>query len=195
MRTPLPKILRHFGGGFLLGQKEWNSSQCAGTISDVIVRTVSELESHNVHRNRLLIVGFKLVTGGAEFVSGTIFLLLSAAGLQRIADAMIAEELREDPGDLFALLIQHRLPTLLQNKTAIAVALFFLGTVKIIGAVGFLLHRSWGFYLLTALLTVLLPADIYHLFFHPTALAAVIVFLNIMIVGYMILNRKFLLAK
>ncbi len=143
---------------------------------------------------RRVVAGIKLITGSLEVVFGTALLGVSVARLHRLVDALTRPERLEDPNDVVVLFIQHRVPLLASNKTLIAASLLTLGCIKIVGAIGLLRHRSWGFYLLLALLLVLLPIDLEHVARHPALLSGLLLALNIGVLGVFIAYRTALIA-
>jgi uncharacterized membrane protein len=108
-------------------------------------------EQSHAERLRLLVVAVKLVTGGLELAVGVGLFAFSAAGLNARVAALARQARLQDPNAPLAVFIQHRLPSLASHKVVIAGTLISLGVMKIVGAVGLLKHRAWGFYLLAVL--------------------------------------------
>jgi uncharacterized membrane protein (DUF2068 family) len=146
-------------------------------------------------RFRLIVVVLKLFTGSLELVFGVGLLAFSVASLHGLVDSLARHHRWEDPDDAVLLLIQHRLPALLSNKSLIAASLIALGTVKVVGALGLLNHRPWGLYLLLGLLAVLLPADVVHLVRNPSVPASLLVGLNGGVLAVLVLYRQRLIAS
>lgn len=153
------------------------------------------IDARRARNIRLGIVSFKLVSGAAELVGGLALLILPPSLLKVIFSLASAEELREDPDDPFVLFIQHRLPQLLGTKHLIALGLILLGAVKIVGAVGLLRRRPWGYKLLVILLIALLPFDAYHLVNKGSALSLGLFVANALVLGLLLLFGKALVAR
>jgi uncharacterized membrane protein len=139
---------------------------------------------------RLLIASYKIVTGTAEIVFASLLLFLSSEGLQNIVDGFTAEEGREDPSDLIVLFVQHHLPDILSGKGVFAIALLTLGVLKVIGGIGFVFKKDWGFWLVVALLAVLLPADVRELVIRPGVGLGLFVLLHASIVYLLVRYRR-----
>ena len=116
---------------------------------------------------RIAIGLYEISTGLVEVVLGVALALLSASGLEHIADRLIAEELGEDSRDALVLFVQDHLPSVLHGKGVFTLILIGFGSVKVAGGIGFLRGKSWGYYLLLGVLLALLPPNIYRLVSHP----------------------------
>ena len=134
---------------------------------------------HWTERFRWAIFAIKLATGTAELAVGVALLVFPAERMQHAFDVLTAHEAVEDPIDVALLFMQHRLPSLLTDKTWIAAALLALGSAKLIGAIGLLMRRAWGVYLLECLLILVLPEDIAHLVAHPTLFGGLFLAVNL----------------
>ena len=145
------------------------------------VADVERDDRHWTERFRIAIFAIKLVTGTSELASGVALLVLSPARMQHALDVLTAHEAVEDPTDMAMLFMQHRLPFLLTGKTWIAVALLALGLAKLVGAVGLLMRRAWGVYLLASVLVAVLPEDALHFAAHPTLFGGVFLAVNVLV--------------
>jgi uncharacterized membrane protein len=144
---------------------------------------------------RLFIVVAKLLTATVELVSGVVLLTLSSGDVRHLVDRLLAHEAVEDPHDLLVRLAHKDLGHVLADKTFVGAALLTLAAVKIVGAIGLLRHRPWAFYLLVLLVALLLPIDVYRTVIHPTPVEAVLLALNVVILGLLIGFRASLVAR
>ncbi|MEI6510561.1 MAG: DUF2127 domain-containing protein [Candidatus Uhrbacteria bacterium] len=120
-----------------------------------------------IRAKRIAIGIYEISTGLVEVVLGVALLMLSASGLEHIADRLMAEELGEDSRDMIIRFVQDHLPSMLHGKGVFTAILIAFGSVKVAGGIGFLRGKSWGYYLLLGLLVVLLPPNVYRLVTHP----------------------------
>jgi uncharacterized membrane protein len=153
------------------------------------------MTARKVEPFRLAIVVFKLVTGGAELVVGSALLFLSGSGLRTIIDRLTAAERLQDPGDPVVSFVYDHLHSLLSDKATVGAALLVLGLVKVIGAIGLLRHKPWAYYLLLAMVVLLVPVDTVHLIGHFSLGAAFLAVANVVVLGLLIRYRAPLLAR
>jgi uncharacterized membrane protein len=112
---------------------------------------------------RLGVVGFKFISGTLEFLTGVVLAIVPPGVLRALVDFLVRTEVREDPHDPTVAFIQQHLAGLLSERKSIGVGLLVLGMVKIVGAIGLLRRRAWGYYLLVVALLVFLPIELVRL--------------------------------
>jgi uncharacterized membrane protein len=144
---------------------------------------------------RWSIVAFKFVSGLAELATGAIVMIVPSPTIRTLFNLAAREEFREDPHDRLLPFIQHRLPELLGRKTFIGAALIVLGTIKLVGAIGLLLKKPWGYFLLLGVLLVVLPVDLHHAFVSPSLTSEVLIVLNMIVLICLLVFRRVLVAR
>jgi uncharacterized membrane protein len=144
---------------------------------------------------RLFIVLVKLVTATIELVSALVLLTLSSGALQRLVNRLLAHEAVEDPHDLLVRLVHEHLAKVLTDKTTIAAVLLVLAVAKIVGAIGLLKRRPWGYVVLLVLVVLLVPVDVYRAVSHPTVAEGLLLALNVVILALLIRFRAALMAR
>jgi uncharacterized membrane protein (DUF2068 family) len=158
-------------------------------------RSSSRTRRTRAERFRLFVVIVKLVTGGVEVVVGAFLLGLSVAGLQDAVSAVAREDRRFLQSDVAVVFVEHALRSVVSNKRMFALSLLALGTIKIVSAIGLLKHRAWGFYLLLAVVILLLPVDVVHSARHFSLPGLLFVALNASVLTILIAYRKQLVAR
>jgi uncharacterized membrane protein len=109
--------------------------------------------------NRLAIVGYRHV----RVLSGFLLGVVPAGVLRTVVDVLVRAKAQEDPHDPAADFIQHHLEGFVNERKGVAVGPVVLGTIKIVGAIGLLRRRAWGYYLQVIALTALLPVELVRL--------------------------------
>jgi uncharacterized membrane protein len=112
---------------------------------------------------RLGIVAFKFCTGAVELVAGLMLAIVPPEVLRAVVDFLVRAELREDSRDPAIAFIQNHLAGFLSEHKGVGIGLFVLGTIKIVGAIGLLRRKPWGYYLLVIALILFLPIEGVHL--------------------------------
>jgi uncharacterized membrane protein len=149
-------------------------------------------------RNRWIrwgVIVFKLVTGGAELGAGTLLLVLGRTGLANLVDSLTSHERAVDPADPVVHFVERHLPSVLSHEVAIAIALLLLGAAKVTGAIGLIRRRPWAYWLLVALLVLVVPFDAHHLITKPHLGSAILAVLNVAVLVVLIVFRKPLIAR
>ncbi len=147
-----------------------------------------------VERYRTAVVVVKSAMGAAELSLGVVLLTMSADAIRALVDRLSREERVEDPNDPLVLFVQHRLPLLASNKTVLALTLLLLGSAKVVGAIGLLRRRPWGYWVLVVLLCALLPFDVYRVATRPSLLQGVLLMLNLAVLLILLRYRADLTA-
>lgn len=140
---------------------------------------------------RTVIVTWKMLFGGFDFMVGFALLFVSEKRLERWAHELMSAEFTADFGDRLMLLLDSWLPALIDRKTSVALVLLVWGTVIMATAVGFLLRRPWGYYAMLALAGSFLLLDTPHLFARPSLFAGGLVVVNAFILLILVRYRRF----
>lgn len=142
------------------------------------------------HYFRLFLIGFKLLSGSAEIGAGILLLILGPSALEHLLRLASREELREDPADRLLALLQNRLPELWAHKHYFVAGLLVLGAIKIIGAVGLILRKPWGYYILVIVMLVLIPADLHHFWVARTLVSSILLTANLIALAVLLIYRS-----
>ena len=122
--------------------------------------------------DRVFAVGIvgKGLNGAAELVGGVLLLLLSPAGIQRLAASWTHEELSEDPHDFVATHLLHTANGL-SGDAVLFGALYLLvhGLVKVVLVVALLLDKLWAYPWLIVVLLLFIAYQLYRIVLDPTA--------------------------
>jgi uncharacterized membrane protein (DUF2068 family) len=141
------------------------------------------------------IAGFKLLTAAAEGFAATILLAFSSGHIERATRRLISNELKHDPNDVIARFISNHIHGVASDKTILGATLAVVAAFKIVGAIGLLRHKPWGYYLLLVLVVTAVPLDLYHFFKHHTWTSALLLALNVGLLALLIRFKTFLLAR
>lgn len=134
---------------------------------------------------------FKFVTGAAELIAGVAFLALPRSWLRWMIFASTRGELRADPNDAIANFLRVHGPVFVADyNRSVSIVLIALGTVKLVGAVGLIKRRPWGFYLAAGLLVALLPLDFYRAIADSSAWTILLLIANGLVLAILIRFRK-----
>jgi uncharacterized membrane protein (DUF2068 family) len=139
----------------------------------------------------LTLLAIEKSIGVLFFVAATITLLiLDARNITHPLQAMFAEELGEDPHDFVANLLIRLLPQV-SRSALLTLALISAGylLLHVVEATGLWLPQLWVEYLILVETAAFLPYEVYELIRHPTAFRAVILLVNVLIVGYLARRR------
>jgi uncharacterized membrane protein len=79
------------------------------------------------------------------------------------------------------------------ERRGVGVALFLLGAVKIVGAIGLVRQRLWGYYLLIAALIVFLPIELVRLIRSYSSAGLLVTFTDAVVLSLMLTFRRRLL--
>ncbi len=143
---------------------------------------------------RAIVVIFKLTTGIPEILLGLSLLLVSSGRLGELAESIAGAEFVEDPTDRIARMIGLWLPSLLAHKNLVGLGFLALGSTKVAGALGLLLHKPWAYYLLVFVAVLLLPLEIRELLSHFSAFKAGFTVLNLAVLALLFRYRRELVA-
>lgn len=110
-----------------------------------------------LERYRLLIAAFKIVSGSVEIASGLLLAATSYRTLDRLITKSVSSLAGSNPG--LASFLERELHDLASHKQSLALLLVGLGSSKVVGAIGFLRRKSWGFYVMLSVLVLYLPYD------------------------------------
>ncbi|MGZ4141940.1 MAG: DUF2127 domain-containing protein [Actinomycetota bacterium] len=141
------------------------------------------------------VAGFKLVTAAAEGFAATVLLAFSSGHIERTTRRLLSSELNHDPNDVIARFISNHIHGVASDKTILGLTLAVVAAFKIVGAIGLLLHKPWGYYLLVVLVVGAIPIDVYHLFHHHTWTSAILLAVNLLLLAILVRFRHFLLAR
>jgi uncharacterized membrane protein (DUF2068 family) len=141
------------------------------------------------------VAAFKLVTATAEALAATVLLAFSTGHIERTVDRIVTKELRHDPNDLIANLVARHVRGVATDKTTLGITFAVVAAVKIVGAVGLLRRRPWGYYLLLALVVGAIPLDVYHLVTHHRWTSVILLLINIGLLGVLVRFKAFLTAR
>jgi uncharacterized membrane protein (DUF2068 family) len=129
---------------------------------------------------------------GALFflTAGITLLVLDARNITHPLQSVFAEELGEDPHDFVANLLISLLPQV-SRSALLTLALISAGylLLHVLEAAGLWLRQLWVEYLILIETAAFLPYELYELVRHPTAFKAVILVVNVLIVGYLASRR------
>jgi uncharacterized membrane protein (DUF2068 family) len=81
------------------------------------------------------------------------------------------------------------------KQVLIAIAAILYGVLEALEGFGLLLRRRWAEYLVLIATTVFLPVEIEENLRHPTALKGLALFVNLLIVGYLVWRKRLFLER
>ncbi|HET7483475.1 MAG TPA: DUF2127 domain-containing protein [Actinomycetota bacterium] len=145
---------------------------------------------------RIWVIGFKLITGAVEFLAGLAVLVLPTSWLDQLIFASTRGELRADPNDLVANFLRSHGPAFLANHDQpLSFVLIALGAVKLVGAVGLIKRRPWGFWLAIGLLVALLPLDFYRALADASLWTVLLLVANVVVLTILVRYRSIFLER
>ncbi len=136
------------------------------------------------HISQAIII-YKFVLGILELLLG-VGIFIFGKNILDIYENFKSQEFLEDPHDLILLISDKLLPFILKHQGYIILFLTLFGLVKIFGSIGLWYRKHWGLDLLVGLTIILLPFELYQLFFHPTLLKLGYFLINIFIALYLV---------
>ncbi len=137
-----------------------------------------------LHISRYIII-YKLVLGLLETLLG-LGIIIFGRQIVNIYQNFKSQELLEDPHDLLVSLLQKVLPYFVQHRGYVVFILLLLGIVKIVGSVGLMYRKHWGLDLLIILTILLLPFQLYSLFFSFSVSKLIYFTINLLIALYLV---------
>lgn len=123
-------------------------------------------------------------------VATIVLLVLAARGITHPAQALFADELREDPHDLLANLLISLIPQV--SRTALVTLAAIAGgylVLNLIEAIGLWLERLWAEYVVLLETAAFLPYEAYELARRFTLFKLALLVVNALIVGYLAWRR------
>lgn len=146
--------------------------------------------AHRTRRGLVAIGVMKLLKGLALIIAGIGLLSL----LHRDAAETVRhwiEYIRIDPHDR---LIDHAIEKIggIDHRTMkrLGVGTLFYAAVFCTEGIGLLTNRHWAEYMTAGVTTSFLPLEIYELIRHPSVVKALVTLVNVVVVGYLVLEIK-----
>lgn len=141
-----------------------------------------------IKRYRTAIAAIKIATGTVE-ISSAVFLLLIGRDLLDRWSLKVGKALAYPSahiGDLAAKTVHHAA----DHKLTLAIGLLALGSAKVVGGIGFLFHKPWGYYLLVIVLVAYIPYDGYDMSHHVGPFAVSTLLIDLAIIFLLLRHRQ-----
>jgi uncharacterized membrane protein (DUF2068 family) len=138
-----------------------------------------------------LIIRYKLAKTAVELLTGAIFFLVGSAGsAEKIA--YIARAVRQHATEAWSVALAERLMDVSTPHHVAVVATALLADGMVTGLEGWALQRryAWSRWLVVLTTASLTPFEIEALVHHPNAVRAVLLLVNLLIVGYLVMRRE-----
>lgn len=142
-------------------------------------------------RGLRLIIGYKLAKAAAEFLGGaSIFVLGSVGFAQKLA--FTAQAIRRHATEAWSIALAERLLDASTAHNVFVVAMALVADAVITAIEGWALHRryAWSRWLVVGTTASLLPFEVIALVRHPNAGRALVLLVNLLIVGYLLRRHE-----
>ena len=147
---------------------------------------------HRFFELGLLIKG---IDGALELFCGLSLLFLSPARINRILMFFVAEELREDPTDLFVSLVLHTARSVIQVRLSASVYLLVHGVVKLLLVGALLTNKLWSYPAAIAVFAAFTAYQLYQLGHHYSLFLVTLTVLNAIVILLITAEYKHAMAR
>jgi uncharacterized membrane protein len=144
--------------------------------------------TNHISRYRAAIVGFKIITGVIEVISGILLTALSDSHINQAINSFVTSLTYSNPQT--GVILEKQLRDLASHKTTLAFLFIAFGIAKIIGAIGFYLNKSWGYYVMISVLLGYLPYDGVMIIKEGSLFTIMTAILDIVILSVMVYHRR-----
>jgi len=135
-----------------------------------------------IRRFFVVSVWLKAIDGVVEIAAGIAVLFVGP--LMRFANALIQNELLEDPRDLVANYLQHFLPVLVTHADLFALTYLIVhGVVKVFLVVGLLRYKRWAYPSAVVVFALFAAYQLYLYTIAPSAYLIILTALDLVVIG------------
>jgi uncharacterized membrane protein (DUF2068 family) len=137
-----------------------------------------------------LIIGLKLAKALIELPLGISLLIFASAGLRELT--MIAEQIRHHTTEAWSIVLAERLIHVSTARNLVVVAVASIADALMAMFEGWALHRRylWSRWLVVGTTSSFIPLEGFALVRHPSAVRAVLLLLNALIVVYLLIRKS-----
>lgn len=144
------------------------------------------LDTRKHPRGLMLIAALKLLKGLSLFTVGIAVHMLANKDLVTEAHHL-GDLFRVDPHNHYLNLLIVKLTTVDPHKLrALSIGTFIYSALFFTEGTGLFLRKRWAEYLTVISTAGLIPLELYELYEHPTLLKSTLLFVNILVVAYLI---------
>lgn len=145
---------------------------------------------HKKHRGLLAIAGLKFVNGIGLLAIGLGALHYLHGDIEKDFTHWM-ELLRADPHNKYLIWLLQKLSNVDEHKLRqLSVGTFFYSALFLLEGTGLALAKRWAEYLTIITTASLMPVELYEIYVRTTWPRVVVLLVNILVVGYLVLELK-----